>query len=274
MKKIVLALICAVFIWSGLTSVSAQKSKKSKEMFREESMRKFTVSNTTVQLEKGTMWVYDYGETKVHAYETKDFFGTYVFILEKNGEAVLLETPPVKDNYEELIDYIVGLGHASIDLILSYHPIGAEFIKTDKLKFTNIYSMQHAVDNYVSGPGAPSLIGLKERFGEAMDVSIYEPTLMLEEGEIEIVGMKFILKNIDFAFSVEIPEINAVHLHMLGADRHTMVFNYEFADSLINLLKGFQKAGYDMYFSSHAEPETTGAVTQKIKYLEDLNELL
>lgn len=120
-------------------------------MFREESMRKFEVSNTTVQLDEGTMWVYNFGDIKLHAYETKDFFGTYVFILEKNGEAVLLASPPVKVNYEELIDSIVGLGHKSIDLVVSYHPIGAEFIKTDKLNFSNVYSMQHTVDHYTTG---------------------------------------------------------------------------------------------------------------------------
>ena len=123
---------CFLLVFAGVTNLSAQKN----EMFREESMRKFEISNTTVQLEKGTMWIYNYGDIKLHAYETKDFFGTFAFILEKNGKAVLLEAPPVKDNYEELINYITELGYKSIDLIVSYHPIGAELIKTDKLKFT------------------------------------------------------------------------------------------------------------------------------------------
>ena len=252
-------------------AVFAQDNKEiNKPKFREESMRKFDVSNITVQLDKGTMWVYDFGTIKMHAYETKDYFGTFVFILEKEGKAVLLEAPPIKDNYEELIDYIASLGHSSIDLIVSYHPIGATFIKTNKLQFTNIYSMQHAVDNYTTGPGAPSLIGLKKQFGELFDEIIYKPTVMLGEGETEIAGITFDMTNVDFAFDVAIPEMNIVHPHMVGHDKHTLVFSTEFLDAAIAQLKRYQEKGYDMIISSHAEPETRGDVSIKLRYLRDL----
>jgi nitrous oxide reductase len=198
---IVLLLTLTAILAFDTGAVFAQKNKEmDKPKFREESMRKFDVSNTTVQLSQGTMWIYDFGTITMHAYETKDDFGTFVFILEKEGKAVLLESPPEKDSYEELIDYIVDLGHSSIDLIVSYHPIGATFIKTDKLQFTNIYSMQHAVDNYTTGPGAPSLISLKKQFGELFDETIYKPTVMLGEGETEIAGITFEMTNVDFAF--------------------------------------------------------------------------
>ena len=82
-------------------------------------MRKFPINNTTVQLKKGTVWVYNFGDIKLHAYETKDFFDSYVYLLEKKGKAVLLECPPIKDNYKELVDYIAGLGHKNVDLIVS-----------------------------------------------------------------------------------------------------------------------------------------------------------
>jgi hypothetical protein len=252
-------------------AVFAQGDKEAeKPQFREESMRKFEVANTAVQLNKGTMWVYNFGTITLHAYETKDYFGTFVFILEKEGKAVLLESPPVRDNYEELIDYIVGLGHTSIDLIVSYHPIGATFIKTDKLKFTNVYSMQHAVDNYTTGPGAPSLIGLKNQFGELFDATIYKPTVMLKEGKKEIAGITFEMTNVDFAFDVAIPGMNIVHPHMLGHDKHTLVFSPEFLDAAIAQLKRYQEKGYDMIISSHAEPETRGDVSIKLRYLQDL----
>lgn len=256
-------------------AVFAQDNKEiNKPKVREESMRKFDVSNTAVQLEKGTMWVYDFGSITIHAYETKDDFGTFVFILEKKGKAVLLESPPIKDNYEELIDYIVNLGHSSIDLIVSYHPIGATFIETDKITFTNVYSMQHAVDNYTTGPGAPSLIGLKKQFGELFDETIYKPTVMLGEGETEIAGITFDMTNVDFAFDVAIPEINIVHPHMLGHDKHTLVFSPEFLAAAIAQLKRYQEKGYDIIISSHAEPETRGDVSIKLRYLQDLKKSL
>lgn len=240
------------------------------ETFREESMRKFEIPNTTVQLEKGTVWVYDFGAIKLHAYESKDFFGSFVLLLEKDGQAVLVESPPVKENFKELADYITSLGHKSMDLIVSYHPIGAEFIQTDQLEVSNVYSMKHAVDNYVSGPGAPQLVGLKQRFGDAMDVSIYQNVTMLEEGENTIAGIKFIMHNLDFAFDIAIPEINVVHPHMLGHDKHALIFNWDFLDTYTAQLKDYRQKGYEMFFSSHSEPETRGDLTLKIRYLEDL----
>lgn len=102
---IVLLLTLTAILAFDTGAVFAQENKEmDKPKFREESMRKFDVSNTTVQLSQGTMWIYDFGTITMHAYETKDDFGTFVFILEKEGKAVLLESPPEKDNYEELID--------------------------------------------------------------------------------------------------------------------------------------------------------------------------
>lgn len=265
MKKIITTLAVATVI--------AGSCAQANPTFREESMRKFEVSNTTVQLEKGVMWIYNFDDIKLHAYETKDAFGTFVFILEKNGNAVLLESPPCKDNYSELIDYITGLGHQRIDLIVSYHPIGAQFIQTDQLKFTHVYSMKEAVEHYATGAGAPSLIGLKQKFGDVFDETIYQPTVLLEEGLTEIGGITFEMNKVDFAFDVAVPEINIVHPHMLGHDKHTFVFSPEFIDAAIAQLERYQANGYDMIFSSHAEPETRGDVTIKLHYLNDLKKI-
>lgn len=146
MKRIVFALTIAMVRFCAFFNASAQTEEKPKEMFREETMRKFSVNNTTVQLGKGTVWVFDYSDVKVHAYETKDFFDTSVLFKDKKGKGVLIEVPPVSENGEELIDYIVGLGHKNIELIVSYHPISGKFVETDKLNFKMVYSMKHAVD--------------------------------------------------------------------------------------------------------------------------------
>lgn len=270
MKKIVFALLSVVVMICSSTKVEAQEKKK--EMFREESMRTYEVGNTTVQLKKGTVWVYNFGDVKLHAYETKDFFDSYVYLLEKNGKAVLLECPPIKDNYKELVDYIAGLEHKNVDLIVSYHPIGAQFINTDKIKF-NVFSMKHAVDHYTTGLGAPSLIGLKDRFGEVFDETIFTEYTNLKEGENEVGGFKFEMSNVDFAFDVAIPELNSVHPHMLAHDRHALIFSYEFLDAYIAQLKRYQKVNYEMYLTSHGGFETRGDVTIKIHYLNDLKEI-
>ena len=48
---------------------------------------------TTVKLAKGEMNIYDFGGIKLHAYKTNDFIDDEVFVVEKNGKAVIIESP-------------------------------------------------------------------------------------------------------------------------------------------------------------------------------------
>ena len=57
---------------------------------------------TAVKLSKGEVNVYDFGTVKLHAYKTNDFIDNEVFIVEKAGKAVILESPCFFDNIEEL----------------------------------------------------------------------------------------------------------------------------------------------------------------------------
>ena len=263
MKNIITALVYGIIVAVGIQEISAQ----------EPSMRTFNENTKAVQLDKGTMQIFDYGETKVHVYETKGFFNTHAFFIEKNGKGVLIETPPMKDNYKELVNYIVGLGYTNIDVMVSYHLIGKHFFDTDKLKFNHIYSNQESLD-YMTNSGNESLSKLAEVSGEDLDETTIVPTDLLEAGAQEISGIPFIITPTGFGFDVEMPEIKAVHLHMVGHDNHTMIFNSEFIDTVINELSDFQEKGYTTYFSSHSAPETSGDVTIKINYLEEMKVLL
>ena len=64
---------------------------------------------TTVKLSKGEMHVYDFGTVKLHAYKTNDFIDNEVFILEKNGRAVIIESPCFFDNIKELEQYLENI---------------------------------------------------------------------------------------------------------------------------------------------------------------------
>lgn len=48
---------------------------------------------TTVKLQKGEVSVYNFGKIKLHAYKTEDLISDEVFILEKDGRAVVIESP-------------------------------------------------------------------------------------------------------------------------------------------------------------------------------------
>lgn len=263
MKNIITAIVYGVIVSFGIQNVSAQ----------EPSMRTFNENIKAVQLKKGTMQIFDYGETKVHVYETKGFFNTHTFFIEKKGKGVLIETPPMKENYNELVDYIVGLGYKDIDVMVSYHLIGKHFFDTDKLKFNHIYSNQESLD-YMKNSGNKSLSKLAEVSGQDLDETTIEPTDLLKAGVQEISGIPFIITPTGFGFDVEMPEIKTVHLHMVGHDNHTMIFNTEFIGTVIKELTAFQEKGYTTYFSSHSAPETSGDVTIKINYLKEMKAIL
>ena len=57
---------------------------------------------TSVKLTKGEMNIYDFGGIKLHAYKTNDFIDDEVFVVEKNGKAVIIESPCFFDNIREL----------------------------------------------------------------------------------------------------------------------------------------------------------------------------
>ena len=71
------------------------------------------------------MNIYDFGNIKLHAYKTNDFIDDEVFILEKNGKAVLIESPCFFDNNLELTDYLKDVEVEG--LLIAYHGAGGSF---------------------------------------------------------------------------------------------------------------------------------------------------
>ena len=80
---------------------------------------------TAVQLAKGEVNVYDFGTVKLHAYKINDFIDNEVFIVEKAGKAVILESPCFFDNIEELTTYLQDVEIAG--MLVAYHGAGAYF---------------------------------------------------------------------------------------------------------------------------------------------------
>ena len=63
----------------------------------------------TVKLDKGEMHIYDFGAVKLHAYQTNDPIDDEVFLVEKAGQAVVVESPCFRDNIAELAAYLKGV---------------------------------------------------------------------------------------------------------------------------------------------------------------------
>lgn len=221
---------------------------------------------TTVKLEKGEMNVYDFGAVKLHAYKTNDFIDDEVFIIEKNGKAVIVESPCFFDNIRELTDYLKGTEVAG--MLIAYHGAGATFLP-DVRK----YATQNAADYSAQGGGKALIDNFTGAFGAIFDPSVHQITNIIGAGKVTIGGIDFVIKPTAEAFDVEIPEINAVYTHMLGHDCHSIVAGAGHADGMIAELKSYITRGFDLILTSHYTPEDLKDAQTKIDYLENLKKI-
>ena len=169
-----------------------------------------------VKLEKGEMHIYDVGGVRLHAYKTNDFIDDEVFIVEKNGKAVIIESPCFFDNSKELTEYLKDVRVEG--MLIAYHGAGATFMPQ-----VPKYATKNAVAYSENGGGKALIDKFAGAFGEIFDSSVHQITNVIDEGKLTIGGMDFIIKQTGDAFDVEIPEINAVYTHMLGHDCHSIV---------------------------------------------------
>lgn len=221
---------------------------------------------TTVNLEKGEMNIYDFGGVKLHAYKTNDFIDDEVFIVEKNGKAVIIESPCFFDNNKELSEYLKDVEIEG--MFVAYHGAGASFLP-DVPK----YATQNAADYSENGGGKALIENFTKAFGEIFDNSIHKITNIIGEGKVTIGGIDFEIKQTSEAFDIAIPEINAVYTHMLGHDCHSIVAGAGHADGIIAELNGYIKKGYDLILTSHYTPEDLKDAQTKIDYLENLKKI-
>lgn len=219
-----------------------------------------------IKLAKGEVSLYDFGEVRLHAYKTNDFINDEVFIVEKNGKAVLIESPCFFDNNRELAGYLEGTEVSGI--LVAYHGAGATFLP-DVPK----YATQNAKDYAEHGGGKALIDNFTAAFGEAFDNSVHRITNVIGEGRVTIGGIDFVIKPTAEAFDIAIPEINAVYTHMLGHDCHSIVAGAAHADSMIAELKDYRSKGYDLILTSHYTPEDLKDAQTKIDYLENLKKI-
>lgn len=220
----------------------------------------------TVKLAKGEINIYDFGDIRLYAYKTNDFIDDEVFIVEKNGRAVIIESPCFFDNHAELEEYLKDTNVEG--MLIAYHGAGAAFLP-DVPK----YATQNAKTYSEAGEGKVLIDNFTAAFGEIFDSSVHKITNIIDEGKVTIAGIDFIIKQTAEAFDIEIPEINAVYTHMLGHDCHSIVAGAEHADSIIAELKNYISKGYDLILTSHYTPEDLKDAKTKIDYLENLKSI-
>lgn len=218
---------------------------------------------TTIKLDQGELHSYDFGSIKLHAYQTGDPLADEVFLVEKAGQFVVLESPCFVDSISALAKYLEGKTAAG--MLVAYHGAGASFLPD-----VPTYATANAADYAANGGGKALIDQFAAAFGSAFDSGIHPITHIIGDGPVDIGGIRFIIHQTAEAFDVEIPEINAVYTHMLGHDCHSIVAGADHADGIIAQLKRYIETGYDLILTSHYTPEDLKDAQTKIDYLEQL----
>lgn len=221
---------------------------------------------TTVKLAKGEVAVYDFGEIKLHAYRTDDVMADEVFIVEKNGQAVVVESPCFFDNEAALSEYVKNMNIAG--MLVAYHAAGGKFLPEVK-KYGTMTAKEYAEN----GGGKALIDGFTKAFGAAFDNSLHNITEILPAGKTTIGGIDFVIVPNDDAYTIEIPEINAVYTHMLGHDCHSIVGGSGHADAIVAELNGYINKGVTFILTSHYTPEDLKDARTKIDYINDLKKI-
>ncbi len=216
-----------------------------------------------ILLEKGEMHVYDFGEIKMHAYKTNDFLSDEVFVFEKSNKAVVLEPPCFFDNCRELAAYLSG--YEVVGVLIAYHGAGASFLPEAPK-----YATKNAIEYAEQGGGKALIENFTSAFGQAFDNAVHKIDRAIGEGELQLGGIKFVIKQTREAYDVEIPQLNAVYTHMLGHDCHSIVANADHAQAMINELNGYLQRGIGLILTSHYTPEDLKDAQTKIEYLQEI----
>lgn len=173
-------------------------------------------ADRTVALDKGRVDVYTKNGVTLYAYQTRDLIDNEVFVLAKKGRGVVIELPCFFDNIRELTDFLKSKGVTVEAKFVAYHAAGASFLPE-----VPAYGTESSVAYNTTGGGAGLVANFKNAFGDSFDPAICEVDHVLEEGEIELAGIRFVVKPNAEALDLEIPEINCVYTHMMGHDSHS-----------------------------------------------------
>lgn len=226
------------------------------------------MAKTRIDLKKGYMEVYEFGEIKLHAYQTNDLMYDESYILENKDNVLLVEFPAFYDNLEEFETYVKGLGKNIVGKVFSDHPNGGTILKNVKG-----YASEGTIKSMKEGTIHNLVTGFETSFGGKFAKEYHEITDILKDEKVNIGGFELNITYHDENIEIEFPQIGCVYTHMLGHDCHSIVAGEGHADVIIARLKNYKAKGYTLVLSSHYTPETLKDVDTKIAYLEELKKI-
>ncbi len=236
----------------------------------------FTLAFTSVSwaeaISVGNMKVYNFNDIKLHAYSTGDNMNDHCYLVETPEGLVLIESTAYKENVQAMSDYIKSLEKPLVAALLSYHPNGYKSYGDVK-----IYATENALKSWQENGGVWNLTqSFIQALGDKVADDLPESAEIINEGDtLKLAGIDFkILHSSDGEdYDIEIPAINAIYRHMMGAKTHNILPAVPYIEAEIADLKNYQAKGYTMILTSHAAPDGQKTVAEKIEYLEKVLEL-
>ena len=260
MKKKIALLLSAVMAVSLLAACGAKAPNEPETT---------TPSTSEATLESGSVTVYDFGDSKLHVYASGDALGDVAYIVEGQDALVGIELPSFTDGLNAWQDYVSSLNKPMDDIFLCDHVTGGSYVAD-----MNVMGTQGAKDSIAAGSTYATTEGLYETFGDDFhggpDMAYINKVV---SGTVTVAGIDFNLIDHGETYDLEIPSMNAVYTHMLGKTSHSILTSTAHMDSMLETLKGYQSAGYDMILTAHSGVEGQDAVTEKISYVEKAKEL-
>ena len=223
------------------------------------------MESSKINLKKGFVEIYDFGEIKLHAYQTNDLMNDECYILENDNNLLLVEFPAFYDNLEEFEKYVKGLNKNIVGKVFSDHPNGGTILKDIKG-----YASEGTIKSMKEGTINNLVTGFKTSFGGNFAKEYHEITDILKDNTVNIGGFELNITYHDENIEIEFPQINCIYTHMLGHDCHSIVAGEGHADVIISQLNGYKEKGYNLILSSHYVPETISDVETKIDYLKNI----
>lgn len=221
-----------------------------------------------INLNKGFVDVYDFGEIKLHSYQTNDLMYDESYILENKENVLLVEFPAFYYNLEEFENYVKGLNKNIVGKVFSDHPNGGTIFKDVKG-----YASKGTIKSMKEGTIHNLVTGFETSFGGAFAKEYHKITDILENEKVNIGGFELNITYHDENIEIEFPQIKCVYTHMLGHDCHSIVAGEAHANAIIEQLNGYIAKGYNLILSSHYTPETLEDVKTKIAYLEGIKRI-
>lgn len=226
-------------------------------------------TETTIPLTVGSMQVFDYGHLKLHSFASNDPMADQCFLLETPTEIIGIEAVPFVANFDEYNNYIKSIGKPLNNVLLSYHPLGAESLgQTRFLKTPEIEAYQNenpAFNGMVQSFGAG--------FGDSININIQNATDYVKTGKVVVGEVEFLISNNVDGFDIVIPSINAVYTHMLGKTTHNILPSMGAMDAFLAQMENYVANDYSLLLSSHHVAEKIDTATEKIKYVNTLKAL-